>query len=123
MAYFSQQQKKAMMPQMKALLKQYGLKGSVRIRHHSTVILTLSSGDIDFGISQCDVNVYWIDQHWSGVAQEFLKQAVEILRGPDFFDHSDIQTDYFHRSHYYDIHIGKWDKPYVYTGVDHKVAA
>jgi hypothetical protein len=123
MAYFSQEQKKAMMPQMKALLKQYGLKGSVSVRNRSSVVLTLRSGDIDFGVDHCDVNVYWIDQHWSGVAQEFLKKAAAILRGPDYFDHSDSQTDYFHTSHYYDIQVGKWDKPYVFTGVKQQVAA
>jgi hypothetical protein len=35
------------------------------------------------------------------------------MKGPDFFDHSDLMTDYFHRSHYTDIRIGTWDKPYA----------
>lgn len=122
MAYFSQEQKQAMMPQIRALLKKYGLKGSVSVRNHSTVVLTLRGGAIDFGVDHCDVNVYWIDQHWDGVAREFLNQAAAILRGPDYFNHSDSQTDYFHTSHYYGIQVGKWDKPYVFTGVAQEAA-
>jgi hypothetical protein len=116
MAYFSQEQKKAMAPKMKALLKRYGMKGSLSVRHHSTVILTLKSGDIDFGDAQ-SVNVYWTDTHFADrpQARDFLKQAIEILKGPDYFDKSDSQTDYFCRSHYYDINLGTWDKPYVCT--------
>jgi hypothetical protein len=34
---------------------------------------------------------------------------------PDFFNHDDSQSDYFSRSNYVDINIGKWDKPYQLT--------
>jgi hypothetical protein len=37
---------------------------------------------------------------------------LDAMKGPDFFDHSDPQTDYFHRSHYVDINVGRWDQPY-----------
>jgi hypothetical protein len=40
-------------------------------------------------------------------------EMIAAMKGPDFFDHSDAQTDYFHRSHYIDINIGTWDKPYA----------
>jgi hypothetical protein len=45
------------------------------------------------------------------------------MKGPDFFDHSDSQTDYFHLSHYTDINIGKWDRPYVFMGARELEAA
>jgi hypothetical protein len=38
------------------------------------------------------------------------------MKGPDFYDNTDIMTDYFDVSHYIDISIGKWDKPYAFTG-------
>jgi hypothetical protein len=42
-----------------------------------------------------------------------MTEMIAAMKGPDFFDHSDIQSDYFHRSHYIDINIGSWDKPYA----------
>jgi len=35
------------------------------------------------------------------------------MKGPDFFDESDAMTDYFHLSHYTDINVGTWNKPYA----------
>lgn len=123
MAYFSQEQKKAMAPKMKSLLKRYGMKGTLSVRNHSTVVLTLKSGDIDFGDAK-SVNVYWVDKHFADnpVARDFLMEAVKILKGPDYFDDTDIQTDYFHCSHYVDIKIGKWNQPYVCTSRELEVA-
>jgi hypothetical protein len=136
MAYVSQELKAKIAPAVKALLKRYGLKGSLSVRHHSTLVLTLRSGQIDFidnfnrtcetvarpahlpfqaATRSIQVNPYWCHEHFSGAAREFLVQAVSDLKGPDFFDHSDIQTDYFHLSHYVDINIGTWDRPYTVT--------
>lgn len=136
MAYVSKEMKAKAAPKIKDLLKRYGLKGSLSVRNHSTLVLTVSSGKIDFinnfnrtceriarpehlpfqpATKSIQVNPYWCHEHFSGSAAEFLDQALEALKGPDFFDHSDAQTDYFHRSHYYDINIGRWDKPYALT--------
>ena len=37
----------------------------------------------------------------------------EKIKYQDFFNNDDIMTDYFHRSHYIDINIGSWNKPYI----------
>ena len=34
------------------------------------------------------------------------------MKGPNYFNNDDAMTDYFHRSHYTDINVGKWNKPY-----------
>jgi murein L,D-transpeptidase YafK len=34
------------------------------------------------------------------------------MKGPDYFNNDDAMTDYFHRSHYTDINVGRWNKPY-----------
>ena len=41
------------------------------------------------------------------------KYSTWPVEGPDFFNEDDAQTDYFHRSHYIDINIGTWNKPYA----------
>ena len=47
MAYISQQDKKELLPGIKKVLKTYNMKGTVSIRHHSTLIVTLTEGELD----------------------------------------------------------------------------
>lgn len=112
MAYVSQEMKKALAPAIRAVLKKYNMKGSIAVRHHSTLVVNIKSGAIDFGTTDTQVNPYWIDEHYTGKARNFLNELLDAMKGPDFFDHSDAQTDYFHRSHYTDINVGRWDNPY-----------
>jgi len=120
MAYVSQADKKALAPAIKAVLNKYGMKGSIRIRNHSTLVVTVKSGVIDFsdymrGEAYIDVNPYWIDQHYSGIARDFLNELLDAMKGPNYFNNDDAMTDYFSRSHYTDITIGTaWNKPYTY---------
>ena len=116
MAYVSQADKAKLAPAIKAVLKKYNVKGSISVRHHSTLVVTVKSGNIDFGGTDIDVNVYWIDQHYTGRARDFLNELHQAMMGPDWFCEDDVQTDYFHRSHYCDIHIGNWNRPYVFMG-------
>ena len=135
MAYMSQERKQERAPAIKAVLKKYGVKGSLSVRNHSTLVLTIKSGSIDFiGNSNrvcsashyqvasgfqpntsgySDVNPYHYQSHFDGKALKFLSEILPLMYGSDYFDHSDAQTDYFHCSHYVDVNIGKWDKPYI----------
>lgn len=114
MAYFNQERKKAMQPKIKALLKEYNMKGSLSVRHHSAVVLTLKEGVIDFGTNNHQVNTYYIEEYYKGKAAEFLKKAKVILMTGNH-NNNDSQTDYFDVGWYVDINIGKWDKPYKVT--------
>jgi len=117
MAYVSQADKKALAPAIKKVLSKYGMKGSISIRNHSTLQVTLQSGAIDFkdyshGDGYIQVNTYHIDAHYSGKAKAFLNELLDAMKGPKYFNNDDAMTDYFHRSHYTDINVGKWNKPY-----------
>ncbi len=116
MAHVSQADKAKLAVGIKAVLKKYNVKGSIAVRHHSTLVVTVKSGNIDFGGDNIDVNVYWIDQHYTGVARRFLNELHKAMMGPDWFCNDDAMTDYFHRSHYCDIRIGNWQRPYVFMG-------
>ena len=122
MAFVSQENKKELAPQIKAVFKKYGLKGSISVRHHSTLVVKIQSGQVDFR-NDCDaqdeytesrfadeygvdVNPYWIDSNWNGKSRDCLNELLDAMKGPDYFNYDDIQTDYFHRSHYCDIKIG-----------------
>lgn len=131
MAYVSQELKSKLAPTIKAILKKYNVKGSIAVNNHSTLVVNIKSGAIDFinnlnetlreraygdrvyqAESYIDVNVYHIDSQYTGVAREFLLELHAAMKGPEYFDHSDIMSDYFHVSHYVSINVGKWDKPY-----------
>jgi hypothetical protein len=117
MAYVSQDDKAKLAPAIKKVLSKYGMKGSISIRHHSTLVVTLQSGVIDFkdyshGDGYIQVNTYHIDAHYSGKAKAFLNELLAAMKGPNYFNNDDAMTDYFHRSHYTDINVGKWNKPY-----------
>lgn len=121
MAYFNQTMKQAMAPKIKAVLNKYGMKGTLSVRNHSTVVLNLSQGPLDFGVDDPNwqgytgVNVYWIDSHYTGRTLEFLKEVMAVLFEGNW-NNSDIQTDYFDVGWWVDINVGRWDKPYVFTG-------
>ena len=117
MAYVSQKDKAKLAPQIKKVLSKYGMKGSISIRHHSTLVVTLQSGSIDFGEythgdGYIQVNTYHIESHYRGKAKSFLTELLAAMKGPNYFNNDDAMTDYFHRSHYTDINVGKWNKPY-----------
>lgn len=139
MAYVSQEMKAKLAPAIKAICKKYGVKASIAVRHHSTLVLNVRQGSIDFienyiatdaaknygnkmsedqvtyirKNSSLDVNTYWVKDHYSGKAKSFLMEMIAAMEGPDFFNEDDAQTDYFHRSHYIDINIGSWNRPYA----------
>ena len=138
MAYFNQDRKQERTPAIKAILKQYGIKGSLSVRNHSTFVLTIKSGKIDFienfiktdadkayanKMSQdridyirnnqsLDVNPYWYQEHFSGEALVFLSKIFRAMNNGNH-DNSDIQTDYFDVGWYVDVNIGTWNKPYT----------
>ena len=123
MAYVSQEMKKELAPQIKAVLKKYGMKGSLAVRHHSSLVCNIKSGKLDIlgalGASEYErdyvqVNPYWIEENYDDAeVVAFLSELKDAMEGPNFFCHDDSMTDYFHRSHYIDINVGQFNKPYI----------
>ena len=122
MAYVSQDFKKQVQASIKPLLKKFGIRATLSVRHHSTLCLNISQGTIDFLAAQdnwarergyTSINEYTVDRDYTGPAHEFLTAAVALLKGDDYFDYSDAMTDYFHCSHYIEINVGKYNKPYA----------
>lgn len=127
MAYINQDQKKVKETKLKPILKKYGLSGRLSIRHHSTLVLNITKGKIDFlnmwnessykkveipeKLDHLSVNPYWYKTQFFGEALQALQEIMEILTEGNY-DNSDTQTDYFDVGYYIDINIGKWDNPY-----------
>jgi uncharacterized protein (DUF486 family) len=139
MAHMNQERKACIATALKPILAKYGVKGSLSVRNHSTIVLTLKSGRIDFvenfiqtdSDKACvrrmdaaqlkllrerqnlDVNPYWFQEHFSGQAKKFLTEAYKALKSADWYDESDAQTDYFNTAYYVDVNVGKWNTPYA----------
>ena len=137
MAYMSQETKAKLAPGIKAVLKKYGMKGTISVNNHSTLVCNVSEGPLDIignmyeiAVKKPDshysrnptkplymqVNEHWIGENYSGKCKEFLEALKDAMKGSTWYDRSDIQTDYFDTSWYLDINIGKWNKPFLCTG-------
>lgn len=139
MAYFSQKDKEKVSPAIKAVFKKYGVKGTLGVRNHSTLIININSGSIDFIAADLkireryarangdsdpvvprlslDINEYSIVDSLERVDEfkiaEFFRELIRAAKSAGWYDKSDVQTDYFDTAYYLDINVGKWNKPYV----------
>jgi len=134
MAYVSQQLKQSINAQLKPALKGSGVKYSLRVRHHSTLVMTLYQGP-DFQ-AECeapryhgqaeeennrisDINVYHAHRWWPEETDsgKLIRLILPILNAGNW-DRSDIMTDYFNVGWYVEIKLGRrWD------GVDYEPVA
>ena len=119
MAYISQKEKKELSVGIKQVLKKYNMKGTIGVNHHSSLVVNVHSGVLDFtghfthGDGYIQVNQYHIDNHYSGVIKNFLNELLKAMKGTKWYNNSDAMVDYFDIAYYTDINIGKWNKPYV----------
>jgi len=138
MAYMNQERKAKIAQALKPILAKYKVKGSLSVNNHSTIVLTLKSGAIDFignsnrvcgnnfyqvqrgfkpnDVGYDQVNPYWFQDHYDGDAKAFLTEAFKALKSAGWYDESDAMTDYFNTAYYVDVNIGKWNKPYEVEG-------
>ena len=108
------------------MCKKHGVKASLAVRNHSTLVLNVKSGKIDFigefgdtpearqdaekfGIQ---VNPYHYKSHFAGKSKKFLSEVIPLMNSGNH-DNSDPQTDYIDVGWYVDVNIGKWDKKYA----------
>ena len=133
MAYVSQELKAKLAPSIRAICKRYGIRASLAVRNHSTLVLNVKQGKIDFvenfnrvcssrprsnstgfqpARDHISVNPYWYKEHFDGRALQFLSEVLPAMNAGNH-DRSDIQSDYFDVGWYVDVNIGQWDKPYA----------
>jgi hypothetical protein len=48
MAYMNQEKKAKIAATLKPILKKYGIKGSLSVRNHTSIVLTITAGKVDF---------------------------------------------------------------------------
>lgn len=119
MAYMSQQKKKELTPAIQAVLKKYSIKGSISVNgNHSTLVVKLLSGGIDFGKTDGSIHHYYIETNYANNqrATSFLKELVNAMQIGNY-NNSDIQSGYFDVGWYIEIIVGSYKNHYVFTGI------
>jgi hypothetical protein len=132
MAFMSQERKAKIAPNVKQILNKYDLTGSLSVENHSTLVLKIKSGSIDFiknyqdmileerGVIEpwqisdhIDVNRYHYAREFTGIAREAIGELVDAMMEGNH-DNSDPYTDYFDVGWYISIKIGSYSKAYEY---------
>ena len=114
MAYVSKETKKELAPAIKAVLAEFGVKGTIKVDHHSTLCVTLRKVPAGLFTPKeltSGVNIYWIDEHFTGVARKFLTELLAAMKGEKWYDRSNAMIDYFDTAWYNNIKIGEYGKP------------
>lgn len=116
MAWMNQERKAALAAGLKKVMPK-GWKYSLAVRHHSTLVLTISEAPIDLVAQSLssdeqkkrgyiDVNQYHIEGVSSGsLLKTFTASRDAMMVGNH--DNSDPMTDYFDVGWYIDINVGR----------------
>lgn len=134
MAYFSQAQKKQVAQKVRPILKENGLRGTLAVRNHSTVLLNIWSGPIDllgminahraaeserWGRPYHPAKYVTITRHELRSMEDnapelhaIFAPLFEALESAGWYDRSDSQVDYFDTAYYAQIQVGTYKKAY-----------
>jgi len=122
MAYMNQDKKAVIKANLDKALKPLGVKFSLRVRNHMTIVCTIKSAPFNMladrkNPSQFDrdyeqVNPYWFQDHYEGKTLDVLTKVVDAIKSADYYDESNAMIDYFNTAYYFDINIGDYDKPF-----------
>lgn len=136
MAYITKEEVAAIRKELKETFPT--IKFSVTKEHSSSVTAAIvQSSEFDFtpfldGREYGSVNAGWVDVNYRNKVEfekttrekfiRIVQKIDEILHNAparaglsEWFDKSDIMTDYFHTAWYTHVHIGKWNKPYKFV--------
>lgn len=133
MAYMNQEIKSGIVAKVKPILDKYGVKATFSVRNRHAISVNINSGKLDFignyskviannpkyadrsnaETKSLSINQYWYHEHFDGQVSKFITEVIDaIKKGGDWYDKSDIQSDYFNTAFYFDINVGNWNKPY-----------
>ncbi len=128
MAYMSQENKKKIAAELKKIIPSTW-KWSLKVRHHSTLSLTITRADIDLYTqhsakpedkgSYIQVNEYYLSSQYKGEALAILEDINAAMNAGNH-DNSDAMTDYFDVGWYIDINIGGFKRPFTFVPSNRK---
>lgn len=138
MAYMNQEKKRKIVEKVKPILKKYKMKATFAVSNHSTIVVNIKSGSLDFIGDMnderrdllnprffdkeklrekytLDINPYWYEEHYTGKSKKFFSELFPALYSADYYDNTNSQIDYFDTAYYVDVNVGNWNNPYTIT--------
>ena len=114
MAYITKDEVKNVRELLKKQFPKF--KFSVSGGNSLSLKVAIMSGPEDFSSvlgewKSIDVNQYHLYHY--GKFEKLFTKIFKAMKSQNWFDKSDMMTDYFHTAYYMSLSIGKWDKPYV----------
>ena len=131
MAYMNQEKKAKIAAKLKDVVPK-GWKYSLRVRNHSTIVMTIASAPVDlmgeaqrvtaerrasrgeapgnYAPTHLDVNPFY-PEHSFDESLPVIRDIIAALNDGNH-DRSDIMSDYFDVGWYVDINVGTWEKPF-----------
>ena len=138
MAYITQEMKKELAPGIKAVLKKFGVKGTIAVRDRHCFTVNIKEGVLDFigeankrnkeyaernGSHFYEIGGYYQENAYSGrttdeptAIDNFLEELRDAMRGTLYYNNDDIMTDYFDSAYFMNINIGQYNKEYNVIG-------
>lgn len=118
MAYMSQELKKKLSIGIKEVFKKHGVKGSISVRHYSTLVVKVKSGVIDFGLNERGyTTISRASDKMNSQERIFVEDmilAMNEVGDQKNHDNSDCYTDYFDVGWYTSLEIGSYDQHYLF---------
>ena len=88
--------------------------------YHGSIYVTIVSAPYQFlrdeTRTNCEYNRYHKDINNASFNHVDILDRIYSIINEGNFDHSDIMTDYFHVGFYVTFSVGKWDRPFTFTG-------
>ena len=129
MAYINQEMKQVIAASLKPVLAKYKVKATLSVQNNLNIKLTLRAGALNIkndwivfnrefkGVLTEVTEPFFADaffhECFKGDTLDFLTTAAQAMKSADWYDESDVQTDYFNTAYYWDIDLEK----YEYNGV------
>ena len=114
MAYLDKETANNIKVALKKALPDYKL--SITTADSNSITVSIIESDLFEDGEVKSVNPYCLGHGRSGKQLEVLSKINNIIKTVGkYYDNSDRMTDYFNVAFYYNINIGKWDRPHVNT--------
>lgn len=130
MAHMNQEKKALIAAELKKSMPK-GWKYSLRVRHHSTLVLTIASAPIDLidevtllhqgrmpsgeKPTYLGINHNYLERAFKNPAMVEIFDKIVDAMNTNNWDRSDVLSDYFDVGHYINIQIGSWERPFTVT--------
>lgn len=124
MAFMNQEKKAVIAAALKKVMPK-DWKYSLRCTRHS-ITCTIRQAPVDLlgmhregsysqECTSLQLNPYYLRSQCSDSATADVLEAIKCALNTGNWDNSDVMTDYFDVGHYIHIHVGEWNKPFIFT--------